>query len=331
MRELHLHIGLHKTGTTHLQAGLKANEAALEGAGFRMGPLQNPRGEHFDLVRVLDTDGPARCVEALRDAPGERLIVSSEQFSWLFLDREAARGFAEAAKAHFFTRTYIWLRRQDLLQESYFKEKMKVPYDDKKKEEIEYPCDHAERLAILEDAFGAEALVVRLYRDDRRSDAFGEFLALLGLDPTGFEKPAPQNVSLTRRETLLLSRLPKSDLRLIRFHRRVLPVLTAGNRVADDGERFFLSPAERRAILEPHLSANRAIAERWGFEDAEWFWTLPPDEPGWTPPRPITAREWLGVWFDCVKGIVRWQGRPRGLKQAAALSAMFLQAALDRE
>ena len=39
MRELHLHVGLHKTGTTHLQVALKANAAALEAAvaaaGFR--------------------------------------------------------------------------------------------------------------------------------------------------------------------------------------------------------------------------------------------------------------------------------------------------------
>ena len=43
MRQLYLHAGLPKTGTTFLQALLLRNRAALEAAGFGFGPHMNPR------------------------------------------------------------------------------------------------------------------------------------------------------------------------------------------------------------------------------------------------------------------------------------------------
>jgi hypothetical protein len=83
MRELLLHIGLHKTGTTYLQHVLLANRDCFAGTGLGLAPYLHPlEGNHRPLVEELAAAGfaPAACeraFDAVAAAPGARLGTSA--------------------------------------------------------------------------------------------------------------------------------------------------------------------------------------------------------------------------------------------------------------
>ncbi|GAA1925220.1 hypothetical protein GCM10009737_28690 [Nocardioides lentus] len=88
-RELLLHVGASKTGTSALQAGLTASVDGLAAQGVGL-PLPDRRANVRRLLRPLgwetargfvhdvDPDGLERLTRRLRSAPGERLVVSCE-------------------------------------------------------------------------------------------------------------------------------------------------------------------------------------------------------------------------------------------------------------
>ena len=74
MRQLYLHAGLPKTGTTYLQALFLRNRAALEAAGLGFGPHMDPAtGSHLPrFVAALEARGAAAVIAETEACPGEK-------------------------------------------------------------------------------------------------------------------------------------------------------------------------------------------------------------------------------------------------------------------
>ena len=91
MRQLYLHAGLPKTGTTYLQALFLRNRATLEAAGLGFGPHMDPAtGSHLPrFVAALEARGAAAVIAETEACPGERLLVSNEDLG--ALPRHAGR------------------------------------------------------------------------------------------------------------------------------------------------------------------------------------------------------------------------------------------------
>ena len=75
------------------------------------------------------------------------------------------------------------------------------------------------------------------------------------------------------------------------FNMRVAGILRESGAVADDGGRYLLSPRERHDLVARHQAGNRALAARYGLDDAGSFLDLPDPDAPWAPPAPITAAE----------------------------------------
>lgn len=324
MIDLHFHIGLHKTGTTYLQTGLVRNRAALAARGVHLvdKPTSYP-GDHA-LWLLLRREGPIAFAGTLAAAAAAKdaraMMVSSEQFGLHLRDPEAARSLAAALAPAFRTRVYIWLRRQDTLRESVYSQSVKRVAVGGIRDKLWYGYDFDAWLRTIEDAFGRDALTVRLYHDRRRDDVLSEFLALAGIDLPDLDRPQEVNVSPSRRETLFMAGVSKAS---VARAATIMRCVQADRCIADDGLRTLLSPAERRDFLAGHLEGNRRLADRHDFppEDRDWLTSLPPQDPEWFPPAPISAAERRAVWRACMGRTLGGGGRSFGLWPALRLAA----------
>ena len=87
MRQLFLHAGLPKTGTTYLQKLFLRNREALAGAGLGFGPHQDAEtGSHYPrFVEAIEARGAAAVLDETEACPGERLLVSNEDLAHFLL------------------------------------------------------------------------------------------------------------------------------------------------------------------------------------------------------------------------------------------------------
>ena len=129
MRRLYLHVGLHKTGTTYLQRLFVENRALLAEAGLELGPYAHlAGGSHRAIVAAIDREGPEAVFARAAEAPGARLLISTEGLCERLLDPGYAAALAAAAARHFDPHVVIVLRRQDFLKESLYAEEAKSSF-----------------------------------------------------------------------------------------------------------------------------------------------------------------------------------------------------------
>lgn len=341
MRELHLHVGLPKTGTSSLQKALLLNRENLRAQGFHMAPLQDARlGAHHDLYLLEEAEGPEALAETLAAAEGERLLASSEYFSRMLRDPARLQALAEALRFRFDVTIYVFLRRQDLQKESGYAQSVKVRRIGSISAEADPAAadewganfyrdpDYELVLANLEQAFGASTLRIGVFDTSRPGDILDWFLALAGVAIDDPLRPDRVNESVSRRRTLFLSHMDKPDPRLVW---RAFRVIQSTRHIHDDGGRYLLSPSERRAVMRRYLEGNRRIVERYAPEGGEALLAEPPDDPDWTPPEPIRASEFLRVGLALARTGLRDSTRgPAGrARDAALLFGLALEAAVQ--
>lgn len=299
MRRLILHIGNHKTGTTSIQNWLWVNKAALEarGVGLIHG-IGSGNGHDFlgfssepifpDGFRVLHP-GPLQA--AAEAAPGDTVILSSENFAFFFTqaaidqlaallrplfdqitvlvylrrqDRQAVSHHGEGARPDRAAEWELWGRSPKALPDPNPMQRLYLNYD--------------ERLGKWEKAFGAQALRVRIY--DRaqleKGDIVTDFVKEIGIDPEGCTFPPDRNPSLDRvkgRIGHIINRLTQDAdaARRIMYRLRTTSDLPKPARDA------------ARAFLKPYQDGNIALNRRLGLSPLPELFTQDfddlPEEP----------------------------------------------------
>lgn len=138
MKQLILHCGLHKTGTTAVQNFLTANRGALLRHGVlypRAGTPENLTGQHnlaWELGRMRHFRTPFGTIDALFDEIGSfdgRVIVSSEDFETSILHPERWARLAGRAQAMGFEVLFVvYLRDVVPHLESVYLQKLRSGY-----------------------------------------------------------------------------------------------------------------------------------------------------------------------------------------------------------
>jgi hypothetical protein len=337
MRQLYLHAGLPKTGTTHLQTLFLRNRAALEAAGLGFGPHMDPAtGSHLPgFVSALEARGAAAVIAETEACPGERILVSNEDLGH-FLPLPAGDGrswgaaIRDAAAGRFAVTVIIYVRRQDFLKESIFAQSVKAWYWGDIRDNDHYDFDLDGKVRALEAIFGRDRVRPVVYDDIGRGDIVAPFLAALGLgiDQAQLLPVGRENASMHRRKLLFLGGFPKPVAARANPAARfpagfVTRVLAGSAAVADDGGRFLLSPAERHALVAAHIEGNRALVARHGIADPGGFVELPDPDAPWSPPAPITGREIAAVWRESLAAAAAGRDPLRAAWLAARLSRPF--------
>lgn len=339
MRDLYLHIGLHKTGTTYLQHVVLENRDLFLQAGLGLAPYLHPiEGNHYPLLQEVKAGRSLNAIfDEVAQARGETVLISAEELcNHVMEHRDRAVAFRNAAARHFRVRIVVCLRRQDYLKESTFAQAVKTWYTGDITRDTHYLMDHDARLRLIEEVFGLENVKVMLYRDERTpatgpQDLLGDFLRAveIDIDRTRIKPMTPRNVTMHRRKILFLSKLPKprrarSDRKHMAMARFVARVLDASTAVADDhGGRFMMSPQERHALVAAYQDSNRALVARYGLEDADHFTALPDPEAPWTPPVPISAQERRQVFREVLRASWARRNPVAALSQSAGIGVAF--------
>lgn len=318
MSQLILHIGTHKTGTTSLQAFLRANRQAFaqqdigipyEDMAYRV--IDKDRNGHFLLRSVLDTLNPKRAYPE-----DERFIAkgvsafqeSAEKHSRVLLSDEAlwyqgavVKGFWPELKRQLEklgvdqVKVVVYLRRQDQFIASLWNQFVKGATREGRTLEV-YAGKKRSRLAMdydrsihqLETEFGSENIVVR--RFDRNAfvngDLYHDFCDAIGCPYTDeFVVPEVEaNESLDSRFVeikRLMNQSPRYQEGQNIFKGLLLAVQDAS---PHKNKGSVLGGSAAAAIVARYDEGNRRIAHDYlGIEDGPLFPPVNEDEPKYDP------------------------------------------------
>lgn len=215
---VYVHIGLHKTGTSSIQAFLRKNKPALMERGWLYPRTGWTAGGHHNLAyellgRKRFSEAAGRLSELAGEIAGApNAVLSSEEFEFLELDEvrrlKAALDGREA-------RIVVYLRRQDELIGSTYAQQVKMgarmkPFEEYARASLYNPrFDFSQLLARWGGVFGADALDVAVVSGQTEGQRlYDDFLARLGLnDAHDLPRPAKRlNESPTAAEIEILRR-----------------------------------------------------------------------------------------------------------------------------
>jgi hypothetical protein len=305
MKQLFLHIGFYKTGSTSLQRNLALNADLLrrQGVCYPYAPRApyTQRWQHVPLAAAL----PGRTLNWLQ--PGKvqslgraydkmfdtfassgcsRLVLSSEGFC----DADVSPKMLEWLKAQFtdFDITIVaYIRRQDTYFLSTYQEMIKTGSDTPLRFENYATANRlyfAQRLAPWRTAFGTERVKVRPFTPQfwPEGELFYDFLNLIGAERDGLTLTPPENEGLDYRAVELLRQLNRVN-RLKSTHR------TGAGRLAKICDTYFATRGEKRKMqlssaqanhMREHFRAENQAALIGSGIDVETFFPAPP--PGQT-------------------------------------------------
>jgi hypothetical protein len=137
MKNLIVHIGPHKTGSTAIQRVLAAGRRSLESAGILYPTSRNtlPLEAHHSLARFMRTGpgpgislvyGPDELAETLSSTAADHVVLSSEGFSNPSLAATNVAALAALAEAHGFSMTAVaFIRPQAEMMNSWYVQDVK--------------------------------------------------------------------------------------------------------------------------------------------------------------------------------------------------------------
>ena len=313
MRDLHLHVGPQKTGSTYLHALLAANRPRLEARASASRPTattRRPARHYLAFIAALRGKGMARGARRDRGGPGRARARHRRGPGDASCSCRSDRGRGAAAGARPRTRR----RRRISARASSTSRAGRTIWPRATSSRGSRPGIPAARPTIPSRTTTTTAACAGSRRSSggrtsrcsstatgRPNDLAGAFFAAIGLGGVLARLDRDvgrRNVSLHRRKVLLLAHVPKNRRRRPSLlvppglPEVVVEVVAGSPAVADDGIRFTCSrPTARRALVARHLDGNRALVARYGIADPGGFVELPPPDPAWTPPAPISNRE----------------------------------------
>jgi hypothetical protein len=244
-RQLVLHIGGHKTGTTSIQRALYTNRTILEELGYKLfvrskGGEDSGNGLSGGWFSRNDAicDGlrfDMQLADELGSARGN-IILSQENFSWIF-SREAIESFHDQLKKHFERILIVaYIRRQDELAISHHQQGSRslgyfssVFYGSENKalpsyqEHFQNYLNFHQRIGMWADIFGDKQISLHVF--DKKTlfaqDVVSDFFRLLGSAGTiRFDRVNESNGFIKSKVGHLLNLIDmEEDKRAILFRR----------------------------------------------------------------------------------------------------------------
>lgn len=337
-RELWLHVGLPKTGTTTIQLALRDNAAWLAERGWSYPEAARQGMAHHRLIPAVIDPPPDRdwidrsgadgvldeLIAEIRNGCAERVILSSEalgrspEATGRLLDR-----FRDAFPSTRCT-ILVLLRRQDHNLEAYHNQTLKTGAEQATDEDLaglslpdlDWLLDYRALLGRFVERCGDATLVVHPFEAGQLGAGLVEtVLDLLGLvADEDLHRPGAAN-ERRNRHALEILRAGARGRRLIGPRHAALR-----DRLADWSRRVGPTPWEhlfplevRRAALERHQEGNRWIAREF-LEPARDRLFLDPPPRDDAPPYPgLPAAEaasiLLDVWDGAFDDLERLRGR----------------------
>jgi hypothetical protein len=272
MRQLFLHIGTHKTGTTALQHYLFHNQAALRSIGWYYPRIGIPHGHifgHRDLAWST-LRGNAEALEELTSElntmpPEVNCVISSEDFE--FCKRLES---LQARLEKYEVTVILYLRRQDDLLLSEYSENLRggslfdgdlIQFEKKMSQSKRF--DYVALCRRWSEAFGSENLKVRIYTP--ATSIVDDFCNVTGIDIQQLSPPQ-RSFANTRIDARLsgafrlLNQLRKRGLDEATGLKIHETLLAQDNRLEATPKHALMSPRERVKYVKKYKKSNKELS-----------------------------------------------------------------------
>lgn len=307
-RTLYLHIGVHRTATTAIQATMFRNWTTLRDSGF-LYPLGVERhiGTFNNIFsgKTTSRQVAADLVERANrhPVPIHTLVLSDEDVS-MRRDISALRDFAE----FFDVKVIFAMRRQDLWLESWWAQNVKGQWD-RRYCHMSWPdfmrnranfhwIDYARYIGHIEDVFGKGSVCPYVFERGQMPDGpVAAFCRQFGYNEgASLQKAGGENISLTPEVSEFVRHLPLIDAPMQLRLRLISMAETVDRQVRSEKPVTLMIPhSERVQIMQEYAPGNLQVAQQFFGRDELFFDALPDaDQPVVTPVLPQDS----GVLMD---------------------------------
>ncbi len=308
MKELFIHIGTPKTGTSYLQRFLKKNAEKLKNKGIYYPCSPNklyypPPEQHVSLISSITghrvswldpkyhfPNGEAlkQLLEDLEFIEQDKVLISSEVFYDVFVNKEMILKLKNAF-SNFHVKIIVYLRRQDEYLLSYFQQNCKsgteTSFDfEKMFSYLEDNMNYYKRLTMWGDVIGKENIIVRPFEINqmKNRDLAHDFLSAIGInDISDFENVERINESISLEKLFFLMKLNKhlysfsgnEDWNTRFLHQKIREQIINMKNILEKGDIGQLLTKEKRGfILCKYYEGNKKIAQEFlGRQDGVLF------------------------------------------------------------
>ena len=282
MKELYLHIGTHKTGTTALQNFFAINQAPLKRKGIDYPDVDNLQKEvHRRLVltfypnnmtpycqtipNVKDSLEEWRMVLDL--AEEKKILISTEQF--FTCPPEIISKIREITASHH-VKIICYIRRQDELEESWYNQSIKGFRSSNSLPMAMGEYDTQKHFSDWENIFGPESILVRPYEKKHfyKGSLFSDFLHHVFDIELSDEFTLPPKEENTRLHRIaleyqrLINCLSMTDEQKNKFNR---PMRDVSEELFKEGYKScpVFSPDSRAQLLKTNESFYHYLAQEY--------------------------------------------------------------------
>lgn len=335
MATVYLHIGLHKTGTTALQYFLEDNKEVLAkhgicfpDFGFRYKLIDFRRNGHFLVVPWEDKqtgestfDRPCAdyepTLDKIRDLGQtyDKILLSDEGI-WRSSHHRGdfwPRLKEDLDKRGLNLKIIVYLRRQDLWIQSFWKQKVRggvtstfPQHVEKMKKSRTYPIDYCAYMDMLSGIFGKEALIIRLYEKGQyqgpEKTIHSDFLDIFGLKISdGFSlnqeyyNPSLEGnyLELRRQLNSIPDFYPHDKI----LKRAINDAQKLGGEETNFHQYSWFAPGEEKAFLDRYAESNSRLAKEYlGREDGTLFYDPIKEQPQWVVDDSALLRDTIQVY-----------------------------------
>lgn len=302
-KNLYIHIGTGKTGTTAIQDFLLDNDEILK-ESYNLKYMATGRYGSSHHPTCLNSFGPVRTDDAyskvknnleqiVSEASKENVdnfLISSENYPGLSRD-EIRSVYFDFLSKYFNVFIIVYLRRQDEYLESWFAQLVKTSrgrqniYGLLNELKNKGHLDYKSLILKWADSFGLDRIIVRPYEKSqlRNGDIRHDFMSLFGIGVLdGFVlSDNKANSSLSRDQMILINGFQNAGL-----DEFLDEVIRKPFDFDLPQSKYFLSPAERDSLIKEFSDSNRFVAEEClGRADGRLFFNELPSvtEPEWKP------------------------------------------------
>jgi hypothetical protein len=306
MKQLFIHIGLHKTGTTAIQKFLRINRPALLSAGYLYPGRPWSHAHHAigwmcngaQLIRRNVVQKSEELCDEINNSRCTNVIISTEALSAgkTIIAPVLEDYLQQKLRDPWTAKIIVYLRRQDRWLESRYMENirrgLKVDLNNFGEYSFQeffhrhkefYEIDYVTKLKPWSEVFGKENIIVRVYEKGQWNGSIVEdFLHAAGIhNQKNFAAPPKEFVNRG---------LSEQAIELLRIYNKYIKNSGRGREflIRNILSRFFakpphsaytyLSPRERYALLIEYEESNRQVAKEYlGRADGRLFYEEWPD------------------------------------------------------
>ncbi|MFN8125802.1 MAG: hypothetical protein U0R64_04755 [Candidatus Nanopelagicales bacterium] len=293
MRQLVLHIGVHRTATSSVQSYLWANAATLKEQGFLYPAFPPFPKRHVGLFQAVFSG--SMTLSALTEELERRADSAPSEIHTVILSDEdvCERPLAVLGDlSHSFRVSVVFsMRRQDTWLESWYLQNIKwqwnpryahLSFEEFLDRREDFPWIHYDRtVADITDTFGSEALVPLVFERDRMPDgpvaAFRDAIGLAHTPEMTQGRVTNERFSIETSE--FLRRLPLGDLPERKRAIVEAAIQRVGETASPEGATHLLTRAQRSSLLAEYAEGNRRVAERYFGQEQLFGEDMPADPP----------------------------------------------------